>query len=612
MIKTLNLNRQVTAILENAFDISYEKQINSLWLASFSLPYNDQKKDKVKLLQYVEIVDDITGEYIGLFRIIPKLTTYDESNRKITYKCEHVLATLLNSPLFRYHECINRSTTEVLQYLLDQQLVKHWRLGVVEYNYYFSYSWENENNLFAPILSVPKPFNEQYRFTWDTTSYPWTLNLVHPDTEPTCRIRQGHNLVGFEIEENPMSQYNRIYCLGYGEGINQLGIEKVNGGIPYVEDVQPGEEIIATTYIDRSIEDANTLKSNGLSLLTKWKTPIVSWRGSAADVSSITKVSIDELREGKVVRLELDDYPVTDLRIMKESKGDILGDPGNIQLEIGNLTEDLGTTQSNLERRQQINEIYSQGATTIFTANYQDNCDQNFPAIIPFTIDDDVVNVNTLELTFRTKKFRAYSRATQGGGATIGTTSSGGGSSSTTSSGGASVQTSEAGGDHYHMMFYNGGTPGTFTQRPYSAYLKEQNINTQLNLETAHDGNIYTYDSSGNHQHGVNLPAHTHGFTISSHAHDVTISDHVHEIQHEINENDTMPTSVTIKVDGNVVPFTELSGDRINLVAYMGKDGEGRITRGRNEVTIAPSSLARIEADIIGRVFIQSRLGGTY
>jgi len=66
IIRTLNLNRQTTAILENAYAISYEKQVNSIWQASFSLPLNDPKVEKVKLLQYVEIWDD--DEYIGLFR----------------------------------------------------------------------------------------------------------------------------------------------------------------------------------------------------------------------------------------------------------------------------------------------------------------------------------------------------------------------------------------------------------------------------------------------------------------------------------------------------------------------------------------------------------------
>ena len=35
IIRVLNLNRETTAILENAYSISYEKQVNAIWQASF-------------------------------------------------------------------------------------------------------------------------------------------------------------------------------------------------------------------------------------------------------------------------------------------------------------------------------------------------------------------------------------------------------------------------------------------------------------------------------------------------------------------------------------------------------------------------------------------------
>lgn len=163
IIRTLNLNRQTTAILQNAYNIGYEKPVNETWQASFSLPINDPKVEKVKLLEYVEIDD------IGLFRIIPKRTS--KSSNSVTFECEHVLATLLNTPLFKYHQLSNYTTRQVLQYLIDQQFHKHWRLGKVEITRYFHYSWENEN-LLSAIFSVPKQFDEPYMWEFDTSSYP--------------------------------------------------------------------------------------------------------------------------------------------------------------------------------------------------------------------------------------------------------------------------------------------------------------------------------------------------------------------------------------------------------------------------------------------------------
>src|SRR5690606_18356589 len=127
ILKTLDLKRNTTAFLENAFGIGYEKVSNQIWSASFSLPMNDPKVKEVQLLKYVEIAEDdeetgAPGEYIGLFRIIPKQTR--KSANTVTFQCEHVLATLLNSTLFKYHQVSNYTTKEVLQYLINQQKEK--------------------------------------------------------------------------------------------------------------------------------------------------------------------------------------------------------------------------------------------------------------------------------------------------------------------------------------------------------------------------------------------------------------------------------------------------------------------------------------------------------
>lgn len=665
LIRTLNLNRQTTAILENAYNIGYEKEANSIWSASFSLPLNDPKVDKVELLKYVEITDDLTGEYIGLFRIMPKLTRKNSEANYIQFHCEHVLSTLLDSSLFQYHQRSNFTTTSNLEYLLSAQKHKHWKLGTVEFTRYFHYSWENEN-LLSAILSIPKAFDEPYIFTWDTKNYPWTLNLVKPSMNVVNRIKEGYNLRTLEIEENPMSQFNRIYPLGAGEGVNQLTIKDVNNGVPYLEDRNPGEEIREVIWPDQRYTNAASLKADAQALLDKWKIPQVTWVVSAADVSSITGLSADKLRLGNVVRMDVKGLPKVDIRIMKESKADIKGNPGDINLEIGNVVEDLGTTNTDLQRRQQINELYSQGATNIMNFTYQDNCDENIPAVIPFYIDDDVVNVNTIELTYRTKRFRAYSQATKGGGAivkstgggggtvkstssgggttrsttsgggTTATSSNGGGVAKSTASGGGSTATSSAGGAHNHIIMSRAAnqsptpTAGSwyiddlgqqfFIYGPASPHMRSYGISQSHSHSVTIPSHSHSFDIP-NHNHTVTVPAHSHNVTIPDHTHEIDLPNHTHEIElpnhtheveHKIVEFGSLPSSVVIKVDGNTVPHTALNGDRINLADYMSKDSNGRISRGRHEVTIQPTGLARIEADLICRVFIQSQLGGNF
>ena len=620
MITVLDRNRNPIAILENVMKPGYTKAHNQIWSAHFTLPYTDPKRKHCQPFNFVEIKDG--DEYIGLFRIIPSQTTIDDQ-KTVTYELEHVLATLLDDVLFQYHDRINLTTRQVLQYLIDKQTVKHWKLGTVAMTRYFSYKWENEN-LLSAIFSVPKPFDVQYRWVWDTSSYPWSLSLVEAEKFVSCEIRYAHNMRSLEIEEDPTVIFNRIYPLGYGEGDNQLNIKKVNSGVEYVEDRESINKYGLRSYVwvDRRFEDAKTLKASAEGLLRDWKVPKVTIRGSAADISTITGKELHRLKEGKVARLFHPDLGVIDQRIVKETKPDFKGNPGDVQLEIANKTEDLGTTTMDLERRQQINELYSQGATNIDSYQYDDNCDSTHPAVIRFRFPDEMVRVNSCKLTYETNAFRAYERATKGGGAVVKSTSAGGGTTVSSSAGGGTTvsssaggqQTSSAGGDHRHEMFSAVGFTGN--PNPSSAVILQaaDGHTIMVNDGTAAGRSYYTAGSSGNHTHtvkahthSVTTPNHTHSVTIEPHSHSITLPDHKHDLEYGIYEYDKMPSRHTIKVDGRNINITALSGDDIDIIPYLSKDSEGKVDRGFHTLEIVPNDLARVTAIVSVQFFIQSR-----
>lgn len=643
------------AILENAYKIGYTKITNGLWTCSFSLPLNDPKRLEVTPKRFIELYDH--DKYIGKFIINPKKTVKNESDQSITYNCEHVWSTLHSDVLFRYHQLTNWTTRDVLQYLINKQEVKHWKLGTVEFTRYFHYTWENEDSLLNALVSVPKPFNESYLWTWDDTKYPFTINLVRATDEKVDVIRYGKNLKGIEKDEDPTGLITRIYPMGYGEGVNQLGIEKVNGGVPYLQ----AEQSIIDKYgihkriwVDRRFEDAESLKASGGGLLEQYKKPLVTVSVDCIDYELIDPYKIVKYDVSKIVGVYDQDTDTNDdLRIMKLSKPDIYGDPSNIQFEIGNVRDDIGTTITDLQKKQLVNDTYSQGSTNIDSRDFQDNCDPEHPAIIRFQIPNDVMNVNELLLTFETLRFRAYERAIKGGGAVVGSTSAGGGtvastsaggsivqstssggsSTQTSTSGGGSVQTSSGGGDHVHKMFHGGGImPAEPTTIGLYTAFSDPGRNTAASFYAKGTGSsFYTHGSSGDHTHSLTIPNHQHSITISSHQHSITLPDHQHEVHlnphsheiqlpdhtHEIEfgifELNETPSKVTITVDGNVLPFDSTSGQDINLVPYLAKDNSGKLQRGRYvEIKITPNKLARINATVTGRLFIQSRSGGTY
>lgn len=636
-MRVYDIKMNLVAILENAYQIGYVKETNNLWTCSFSLPLNDPKRFEVKPKYFIELYDH--DKYIGKFIVNPKKTVKNESDKSITYNCEHVWSTLHSDVLFRYHQLKNWTTKDVLQYLINQQETKHWKLGTVEFTRYFHYAWENEDSLLNALVSVPKPFNESYLWTWDDTKYPFTLNLVRAADEKVDVIRYGKNLKGIEKEEDPTGLITRIYPLGYGEGVNQLGIESVNNGVPYLQ----AEQSIIDQYgihkriwADRRFEDAESLKASGGGLLEQYKKPIKIISVDCIDYELIDPYKLVKYDISKIVGVYDQDTDTNDdLRIMKLSKPNIYGDPSNIQFEIGNVRDDIGTTITDLQKKQLVNDTYSQGSTTMIAYSYNDNCDPENPAKIMFFIPEDLVNVNLLLLTYFSEGFRAYSKATGGGGATVGSTSSGGatvgstsaggGSTQTSSSGGGSVQSSRDGGDHIHKMFQGFGTapnPGSEASGLYVAYSDAERKTAQTVRMDGIGTNLYTHGSSGNHSHTVTVAPHTHTITIQAHSHSITVPDHVHSITlpdhvhgiiHGIFKLSERPSKVTIKVDGNIVPGTSTSAENVDLEPYLSKKNEGKIERNKwHTIEIFPDKLGRVNANVISRLFIQSRTGGTF
>ena len=650
----MNLSREYTAILENAYDVSYDKIENNIGSIEFTMPLYDTKNTMIQALQYVELTDN-EGEYIGLYRIMPSTIQKDKSNYSIQYTAIHVLGTLLDSVLFGYHELVNQTTVNVINYVLGKQKTKHWILKKCDFTRYFSYAWENENGLADALFSIPEAFDEDYLWQWDTQVYPFELFLVKPPTEPICRIQEGYNMEGFEIESNPNNLVNRVYPLGAGEGINQLNINSVNNDIPYVEDVDSIKKYGLVEYVwtDLRFTQPQALKDNAMNMLKKWSVPKVTWKVSAADLIKLTDtpLEIDKLRQGTVVMINTNEYGSFNLRIKKEIKSDVFGAPQAISLELGNLKDDINTTMSDLNRKQQINETYSQGATNILNYSYQDNCESAYPAEIEFYLDDDVFHVNTVELTFKTKRYRGYTKAVKGGGAktitsesggqstqtssaggsSTQTSTNGGGSTQTSSAGGGSTQTSSANGSHKHVvMSYAGDVGKDDTVGSPRMYRPSGNDFRVILKSASMPGDIVTASAADNHSHNVNIPAHTHSTSIPNHSHNVSIPNHTHTVKipsHKHNvvlPEHTHPldwgifqasdsaSSVDIIVDGTTLPNHETSQDRLNLVDYLKKTSSGKIQRGNHTIKIKPDNLARIEAQVTCRVFIQSQLGGQF
>lgn len=642
IIRVYDRDMNKIAYLENAYGVGYDLPLNELWTAQFTMPADDEKNRHCQAFNFVEIFDG--GERVELFRIMPSTLTRNTQG-SITYQCEHVLATLLDDVMFQYHQIgnIGVGTVTVLRYILDRQIVKRWQLGTCDYDRRFEYKWENEN-LLAALFSVPQPFNQLYRWEFDTTGTTWRIHLKQLPTQFKADITYKKNMTEIEKTVDPTTIVTRLYCLGYGEGDNQLDIRSVNNGIPYLE--SNGQTttwgIKASILVDRRFESPETLKAYGQALLDQLKHPYKSYTTKAVDLFRKSPGIYEKFVPGDIVRvIDKEDDIIEDLPIVRVSKGDITGNPGDIEIEVANKSRDIAGSISELADRTRINEVYAQGATNQMIVPFFDNADPSNPATMRVYIPDTMARINKCILNFRLEPFRAYSKAIEGGGSTTKSTTSGGGSQATSSSGGGTSRSTSSGGGTSRSTSSGGGAEvtsrsgGDSTETSgdsgidvtWGTAWTSNNLDHAHSFErvTGHKHRIYipshrhdvdiprhSHDVDiPSHTHNVDIPDHNHYVNIPSHQHNISLPDHIHNLEFGIYEGQTS-SSVTIKVDGHAVGQAQANQD-IDIIPFLSVDGDGKIQRNTwHEVEIVPDGMTRVVANIFMQIFTNSRGGGDF
>ena len=591
MLEVYDLERKKVAILENAYNIEEDKKINSLWTLSFQLPEDDKKIEYCNTFWYVRYDN---GE---LYRIMPQ-TRISEETGEYTFQCEHVLATLLDNVLFGTHVVgnIGTDTETCINYILDHQLEKNWKLGICEFTNQYEYCWENEN-LLSALFSIATPFADPYIWVTDTSSYPWVVNLKRIEEGlPEFYVTLKKNLLSYQTEDAPEQICTRLYPLGYGEGVNQLGITDVNGGSPYIQSPKKITDkygIIERVWIDRRYENPDSLLAAAKKMLVELQEPIIQY-----------EIGYQELNEN--------DYGLIDVgkRLQIRYKNDIVDtiitgvnnkyeEIQSSSLEIANRSIDIASTVADLADRQRIEMAYAQGATQLYAQSLQANCDSKNGAIMSFFIPDEMRIVNSVKVKIKSESFRAYSKATSveeeqeetsekneeeaitsdGGGGIRETTKSGGGVTEETGESGINV---------------------TWVQ-PYT-YESE--------------GHTHQYERVNSHQHEVTIPDHTHEVELEDHRHSVTIPSHTHSFIIPEHKHDIVPgiytfgnpKSISVKINGKIVMQIQDVNAELDITEYLIDEERGTIPRGTwHEIEIVPNDLAYVMIDMYVQGFIQSR-----
>src|SRR6056297_70980 len=318
-------NLDIVADLQNATNIQYNKRLNEIWSASFTLPADDDKNDLFGLLNFARIYD---GEKnIGLFRIDEKYPQRSEEDTTIRYECSHVLDTLNDDYVALTAKETKTGTSTAINYILDQQTTTNWELGTLDFSKNFEHEFSRQT-LFNALLQVPQPWWEDYEITVDTLSYPWTLNIEQPDSTPRATLRYGKNMASIEKEVNAKELVTKLYAYGFGSGDDQISAG------PYTSNTGTYGTIVGI-WEEQYFDNASDLGTAAQKYLNRVDTPRVVYRGDAADLYRI--LDINEIKLGEYITIydpELDED--TKAQVVEMRKSDMTGDPGRLQLELSN------------------------------------------------------------------------------------------------------------------------------------------------------------------------------------------------------------------------------------------------------------------------------------
>ncbi len=580
MLEIFDLSRRRVAIAENAHAITEDQQINSIWYLNFSLPYDDPKRKFCNPFWYVRADG---GE---LYRIMPATVHVDETGI-VSYQCEHVLATLLDTVLFGYHVVgdLGTYTADCIQYLLSRQ--SHWVLAECDFRNQFEYGWEQEN-LLSALFSITAPL-ENYIWRTDTSVYPWRLSLKRLDMEgiPKHYVRRARNMLSYSAENEPQDICTRLYPLGYGEGVNQLGIADINGGVPYLESPQRYIDrygLIERIWIDRRYEDAESLMAAAKTRLDQLQEPSVSYEIGFAELDRPAGL-------GDRIRILHPDGGYTDTYITGIGSGSIT---------VANKNKSMAATVSELSDRQRIEQSYAQGATQLYSQALQANCDKQNGAVIDFFIPSEMRIINRVIAKIRMDRFRSYSKSTEAVATqTVTSTAQPG-----------RVVTSDAREFQYYTTEMTAEeiaeTSEFVLPEMETASASYSGMHTHFIDGTRHRHQI----TAPKHVHIIKIPTHNHEFQIEGHAHDVVIPPHAHEIVPGIYEFGNAQ-NFDLYVNGQPRGFYPGKTAEIDITNFLlGEDR--RIPRGSwLSVEVRPDDLAYISIDLIFQGFVQSRGGVT-
>ena len=197
----------------------------------------EDKAESIPMHGWVKIYNQLG--FVGIFRRISRERDITTNN---TYNLRHGIDILQDS-VWDAEETYEGTTTQFLTALLNKQTqlvngVKPWVLGTCAdtSNVKKDINYDNLLDLFEGVTEQ----GGGYYFTYDQTSFPWTVNLVAKPSSVASEFRLNRNIERCRISDNDSELCTRL-ILNVNEMVNDTELAQKTG-----KTVKQNESVIRT------------------------------------------------------------------------------------------------------------------------------------------------------------------------------------------------------------------------------------------------------------------------------------------------------------------------------------------------------------------------------
>ena len=252
-----------------------------------------------------------------------------------TVQLEHIISTLKDRILFGEigPEDISGGSTctaeQAVRYILGKQ--SDWRLGNFGYNVSGPYKF-NGDTLFDALAHVTESLDGAW-WSYDMSSYPFTLHIMPKASGVACEMRPGRNLNTVTKTIDKSSMYTRFYPIGKDD-------LHISG--EYVSRNENLYGVISKVEVDQSRESESDLRSWANERLRKHADPVVTIAVEGFELADATGENIDRLTLGRICRIPLTEFGTTIEEYITEIRyRDKVHNPERVTLTLSNKQDDV-------------------------------------------------------------------------------------------------------------------------------------------------------------------------------------------------------------------------------------------------------------------------------